>query len=889
MTSYLLITLLFGLVGFVGFTASKEIVNSFEGGEKEFRTIAASASQISNFTSRAEGHLMLYLVIHDEIDKKKFYSMYSSLSRYIDKLDEMVTAPKAIDIYTGIKNRADELMKMAELLIEAHDAEVARAGSFDLKSHGGLIREFSDMSGTIRMLGLELAEFETDFLNRQGAITAATELSSLVKQAEAHLMLFLVLNDETDREKFLQRYAELLRRFYVLEKKAKGESEREILYNIRSAVDEFLPRAQSLIEAHEQEIKLSKRFDYEKHKILIREVSDLASTVRKNGLELSRLNIAYETEKTASAMASAESVQKKIIYAVVISITLAFMLAYFISRSVSRPIVRLGKAAVEIGKGRMDIKLDIESKDEVGRLAESMTNMVEELRNTTVSRGYLNSILENMLTSLVVLSPEANIQMVNRTACDLFGFSEDELRGRPIGGLFEDDLIVEKSFGVELIDRGYVRSLERKCITADGRSVPVLLSASVMRDERGEVEHIVMVLNDISEHKKAQEEGEVIKAQLNQAQKMEAVGQLTGGIAHDFNNMLMVIAMYADSLHMKVQDEKLKKKVLRIMNVTDKATALTQRLLAFSRKDAADFKPCDLNTLVMNSEKFLSRLIGEDILFKVDLTDEKLPVTADSGQVDQILMNLASNARDAMPVGGTLTVTTERGRIDENFIIVNGYGEVGAYACINFDDTGVGMDKETMNCIFNPFFTTKGVEKGTGLGLSVAYGIIKQHNGYITVSSRPGEGTRFRIYLPMSKHGVRVDEPRDIKPVYPGTETVLVAEDDPEVRGLSVSALKELGYNVIEAVDGEDAVQKFKDNMDTIKLLILDVVMPRKSGTEAYKDILMVSPGTKAIFFSGYTMDIVNSKGGNMDGHNFIHKPLSMPNLSKKIREMLDA
>jgi PAS domain S-box-containing protein len=886
--SYLLITLLVGLVALFGLNAAKEIVRSFEGGEKELRAVVASATQVSSFVARANGHLMLYLVLDDETDRNKFYSRHASLLRHISELDSAVTTPRAVDIVSRMKLEFAKLLPSANSLIEAHDSAVKSPGGFDPGRYGGLVRDLNETAETVRSLGVELAEFETDFLNRQEAITAASELGSFVKQAEGHMMLFLTLDDEMDRQEFLDRYAELLRRFHVLDKRVKGRDGRMILENIRTGVDELLPTAQALIERHEEEIKGAGRFDYEKHKGLLRRLNEVSSVIRNNGVELARLNIAEETGKMANAMAAAESIQAGIIYIAAASIALAMLLGYLMSRSISRPINRLSEAALEIGRGRLDIELGTGSRDEVGRLAESMTRMAGELKKTTVSKEYLDEIFNNMLTSLVVLTPDAKVQMVNRTACDLFGYAEGELMGRSMGELFEDDLIIERSFGMALIDKGFMKSVEHTCVTADGRAVPVLLSASIMRTRDGDIDQIVVVINDITEHKKALEEREIIKAQLSQAQKMEAVGQLTGGIAHDFNNMLMVITMHADSLLLKLKEESLRTKLTRIRNVTDKATSLTQRLLAFSRRSSADFKPANLNTLILNSEKFLSRVIGEDIRFVVSLSGDDLPITADSGQVDQVLMNLASNARDAMPDGGTLTITTERGSVDEDFISRNGFGEAGTYACVNVEDTGTGMKSETMDNIFNPFFTTKGEDKGTGLGLSVVYGIVKQHKGFITVTSRLGEGTRFRVYFPMSKHAIRVDEPREMEPVHPGNETLLVAEDDAELRRLTVNTLEEIGYRVIGAEDGEDAVIKLVHNMDAIKLVVLDVVMPVKNGKEAYDEMLKVSPDTKALFLSGYTMDVVAGKGITEEA-NFMHKPLSVPDLSKKIREVLDS
>ncbi len=282
------------------------------------------------------------------------------------------------------------------------------------------------------------------------------------------------------------------------------------------------------------------------------------------------------------------------------------------------------------------------------------------------------------------------------------------------------------------------------------------------------------------------------------------------------------------------------------------------------------------------------RLIGEDIDFKTILTGSDLIVMADSGQIEQVLMNFISNARDAMPDGGLLSISTELIEVDSEFIRAHGYGEPGMYALGTVSDTGTGMDEKTKEKIFEPFFTTKEAGKGTGLGLSIVYGIIRQHNGYINVYSEPDKGTTFRIYLPLVKAAAEVNKPVELAEPAGGTETVLLAEDNAEVRKITRSVLEAFGYTVFEAVDGEDAVNRFMKNKDSIELLIFDVIMPLKSGKDAYEEILRVRPDINVLFLSGYTIDIVSNKGIFAEGLNFISKPVSSNNLLSKIREILD-
>ncbi|MBI3592703.1 MAG: response regulator [Nitrospirae bacterium] len=397
---------------------------------------------------------------------------------------------------------------------------------------------------------------------------------------------------------------------------------------------------------------------------------------------------------------------------------------------------------------------------------------------------------------------------------------------------------------------------------------------------------LLQALEDI---KKETEDKKKLEAQLYHAQKMEAVGTLTGGIAHDFNNILTAIIGFGTLMRMDMRADDPNRTYLKeILNAGERAIQLTQGLLAFSRKQIINPKPVKLNEIIKGIEKLLKRILREDIKFKAILADEDLTVMADSGQAEQILMNLTTNARDAMPAGGILTIGTELVNLDNEFIKTHGYGGIGKYALISVSDTGIGMDDNTRERIFEPFFTTKELGKGTGLGLAVVYGIIKQHNGYINVYSEHGKGTTFRIYLPAIKSEFKEAEPAAPPALKRGTETVLIAEDDAAIRKLTKDMLEGSGYKVIEAVDGEDAVHKFVEDKDKIELLILDVVMPKKNGKEAYEEIRKINPDIKAVFLSGYTADIIHKKGILEEGLNFISKPVSPDEFLRKLREVLD-
>lgn len=381
-----------------------------------------------------------------------------------------------------------------------------------------------------------------------------------------------------------------------------------------------------------------------------------------------------------------------------------------------------------------------------------------------------------------------------------------------------------------------------------------------------------------------------LEEQLRQSQKMEAIGHLAGGVAHDFNNILTVIMGYCSLLDMDPNlAPELKVATEQIMSSTEKATQLTKGLLAFSRKQILSVKEENLNHILHSVESFVSRIIGEDIHFKTLYYKRELPVDVDASQIEQVLINLATNARDAMPKGGNLMLETCLQEITDSFQHAHGHAPPGKYACISVSDNGCGMDEETRLNIFEPFFTTKEVGKGTGLGMSIVYGIIQQHNGFISVYSEPGEGTTFRIYLPIAEslQSSHIDDNTLTEP-QGGTETILLAEDDPSVRNLVVTILSRFGYNVIQAVDGRDAVDKFTIHQSNIRFILMDMIMPKMNGRDAYDEINKIRPGVKILYSSGYTADFIQNRGVSEEGIELIMKPVQPMALLRKIREMLD-
>ncbi len=501
-----------------------------------------------------------------------------------------------------------------------------------------------------------------------------------------------------------------------------------------------------------------------------------------------------------------------------------------------------------------------------------------------LAHAELDQIFNTSADGMRVVDKEFNVLRVNNTFAKLSGIGQDEAVGKKCYEVFRGSECHTPNCPLTRILGGEDRvEIDTEKERNDGIRIPCIVTATPFRGPDGALIGIVENFTDITERKK-------LEGQLLQAQKMEAVGQLAGGIAHDFNNILTAIIGFGTLLNTEMsKDDPLRNYVKQILASSERAAKLTQALLAFSRKQIISLRTVNLNEIIVSLETLLSRLIGEDIELSTVLVDEDLTVMADSTQIEQVLMNLATNARDAMPDGGQLTIRTELAQFDYEYIKTHGYGKPGPYALISVEDAGVGMDVKTRDRIFEPFYTTKEVGKGTGLGLAMAYGIIKQHDGYINVYSEPGKGTTFKIYLPLIRSKVEEEKIANLYIMKRGTETILVAEDDTQVRDLTKHILEGFGYQVMEAGDGEEAISVFNDNKDRIQLLILDVVMPKKNGKEVYDEIKKIRPDIKAIFTSGYNAEIIHKKGILEKGLGFITKPFLPQELLKKVREFLDS
>ncbi len=419
----------------------------------------------------------------------------------------------------------------------------------------------------------------------------------------------------------------------------------------------------------------------------------------------------------------------------------------------------------------------------------------------------------------------------------------------------------------------------------------LLVSGALFAVTRSEVNARLAAERAAADLRSAATQQRRLEEQLLQAQKMEGIGRLAGGIAHDFNNLLTAILGYAELMESQLgDDEGLKSELREIRSAGERAAALTRQLLAFSRRQVMQPRTLDLNDVVSDVGKLLARLIGEDVTLVTRLEPALGSVEADPGQLEQVLMNLAVNARDAMPKGGTLTFETANAVLDADFAAVHPGAVPGAYVVLTVTDGGSGMTEEVRRHVFEPFFTTKEKGKGTGLGLATAYGIVKQSGGYITVDSEAGRGATFRIYLPRVEGTATTSERTKSPSLSPtGTETILLVEDEVGVRNLSASVLKTQGYVVLEAASGDTALEVARSQPGPIQLVVTDVVMPGMSGRELWERLRILRPDARVLFMSGYTDDVIAQHGVLEPGIAFLQKPFTPFGLAGKVREVLDA
>lgn len=499
--------------------------------------------------------------------------------------------------------------------------------------------------------------------------------------------------------------------------------------------------------------------------------------------------------------------------------------------------------------------------------------------------------------TIIATDLDGNIIAYNEGARQIYGYAPEEIIGKQNIGLF---------FPRESIEAGAVRriintliekgrcSYEGEKVRKNGERFPAKILFTLIKDKNGKGVGFIEIVEDLTERKRAEEEREKMQAQLLQAQKMEAIGRLTAGIAHDFNNMLLVIQGYTDLLMMKVDETNplhanLKEIYLTCTSVAD----LIRKLLLFSRKQPMKLILLNINRTVDDLLKMLNRLIGEDIAVNTDLEPDLWMVRADEGNIEQVIMNLAVNAKDALSMtnGGELTIKTENVTLDEDLCRAIPEARPGKFVCLSVADTGVGMDKETIPHIFEPFFSTKDAGKGTGLGLSVVYGIIQQHGGWINVHSNPGQGSMFKFYLPafsaIQEDEAEVKETISLQELQGSGERILVVEDEEKVREFVTMALRESGYLVLEAASAEEALELFEREKGKFHMVFSDVVLPGKTGIQLVDQLLARKPELPVLLSSGYVDAKSHWSTIRERGFQFLQKPYALANLLRAIKETM--
>ncbi|MCX7771155.1 MAG: ATP-binding protein [Proteobacteria bacterium] len=525
-----------------------------------------------------------------------------------------------------------------------------------------------------------------------------------------------------------------------------------------------------------------------------------------------------------------------------------------------------------------EIKLLEELSSDVAFAINNINTVIEKQRIEELIFG----MFEAMGEGLALIDKDSKIVMANNKYIEILGKRKEEVINEFCYKVMHNQDSIESAkqycSAIEVFEDGRERSKILQLKSEKG--MPKIVSLKLFPLFKNNlVEYVIEIINDITEIKKLEE-------QYLHAQKMESIGRFSAGIAHDFNNILTGIIGFATLSQSENDGVKLQKNLQNIIDLSNKASNLTKSLLSFSRKTTPHFEHIDINHLISENTKMLSRIVGEDILIETKLYNHSLIVFADPIQLEQVFMNLASNSKDAMPKGGKIVIEVDKTYIDESFINYHNYGNVGHHALISFSDTGSGIPQELLDKIFEPFFTTKEVGKGTGLGLSVVYGIIKNHDGFINVYSEIGKGTTFKIYLPISQESpnVNIKEQQKVD-THKINIKILLIDDDEQVRDVTKGILKSFGIEVIDTENTDFALEAIeKQNFD---LIICDVVMPRKSGIEFYTQLKNKGIKTPILFISGYSADIVSEKYG-VELQNIIIKPFTPLTLISKIKSMLN-
>jgi PAS domain S-box-containing protein len=595
------------------------------------------------------------------------------------------------------------------------------------------------------------------------------------------------------------------------------------------------------------------------------------------------------SEPRESALAAVRHLQLTLVGAGLVFAALAALAAVLVARRVVRPVEGLAAGIRNVAAGAYQAPppAAVGGYREVEDLAQAFAAMAAAVRSREEAlarseRSY-RQLVDNSLVGVGRTRLDGSVIFCNEAMARLYGArSPEELLGADVRNAYADPAQREELLA-RLRAQGRVASFEVQARGIDQKVRSLLFSASA------DAEGVTVMALDITELKRTAAEREQLERQLQHAQKLEAVGRLAAGIAHDFNNLLTAIIGFATMLRDELdEDDERREGVNGILQSANRASHLTRSLLAYSRKQLLQPRPVDLCEVVRTVERLVHRIIGEDVELVLELPAGGLPAVADPGQLEQVLLNLCTNARDAMPGGGTLRIRGDERRLTAAEAAARELSGAGRYVRLEVRDSGRGMSPDVLAHLFEPFYTTKAPGSGTGLGLSMVYGIVRQHGGHVEISSEAGQGTAVAVLL-RRHEGPLASEAQAAPRAGPGgRETVLVAEDEPLVRVVLHRALRGAGYAVIEAVDGEEAVAQFAAHRGEIDLCLLDVVMPRKNGREAAEAIRALVPDVPILLASGYAADVLEERGHGGPLHDVIAKPISPAELLARVRERLD-
>jgi two-component system, cell cycle sensor histidine kinase and response regulator CckA len=900
--SFLTTISLMVLVGLIALVHLQHSIRSFTMGEQHYRTIVTAATEAGSFAKRAEGHLLIYLALQNAEDKAKFFARCASLREQLNTLDSLVLGGGFRAELDEMKLQSRDIEPLGKMLIETHDREIATTGVYKVEKYANAVSSLFASTSRVRELSVQLAtgEVSQESLAKMAAVDEAKQLyARLIALGVFSIVVAVVLSYIVSR--LIARPIVKLKSMAIEIGSGKLDSRNDITTN-----DEIGTLASTLnemainLQASEEQLR-------SKEQMLVASNRQLAANESRYRT-VAEFTYDWEFWQGPDGGFIYVSPSCKRITGLDASEFLSNPSTF--EQIICTDDIHLWKAHrhdSQAGKHVTGVVLKIVHADGTIRFIEHFCNPIYDSSGSFLgTRGSNRDVTERMLAekqlqklllaveqspvSIVITDTSGNIEYVNPKFTQVTGYTFEEARGQNPRILKSGVTQPEEYTGLwETIASGGEWRGELLNKRKNGELFWEAVSISPVKTSENVITNFVAVKEDITERKKAEEALRTTEDRLRQSQKMEAIGRLAGGIAHDFNNMIGVILGYANliELHLTPSDPLLKS-VQAITTAAERSANLTRQLLGFARKQEVAPVPLNLNDSLSLLHKVLMRLVGEDIKLTVTTGRELWNVKIDRTQVDQILTNLASNARDSIVDVGTIHVETMNVVIDPTHPAEHPDLVPGEYVLLAFSDSGKGMDRATQERIFEPFFTTKQKGRGTGLGLATVFGIVKQNDGFIQVFSEVGVGSTFKIFLPrvLGKAEKPIETVKDL-PVR-GKETVLIVEDEEQLLSLASATLEMYGYTTLAAKSPGDAILLCANPAQRIDLVITDVVMPEMNGKELLERIKLMRPGMKSLYMSGYSADIVANRGVLNEGITFLQKPFTPFVMAKKVREVLD-